>query len=186
MLGWMVPHSNTPTGLPVNPSERLLRASWCTAERGQSLGSGLLSLQLLASVAPSVHTFRDVLMISFVCLLCALFYHDEIHNTHQLNHSDKIYLIWSYKILHNEVLQNFWEIIPFLWFVTKQALRNSCELLRQRKELHTSSWNCMQAHGTSCKLIKFMKVQGTACKLRELHPSLCNCMQAYVSACKLM
>ena len=34
-------------------------------------------------------------------------------------------------------------------------LRNSCELLRQRKELHTSSFNCMQAHET----------QGTACKL---------------------
>ena len=30
----------------------------------------------------------------------------------------------------------------------KQALRNSCEQLRQRKELHTSSWNCIQAHGT--------------------------------------
>ena len=42
----------------------------------------------------------------------------------------------------------------------KQALRNSCELLRQWKELHTSSWNCMQAHGTSSKL-------------RELHASLC-------------
>ena len=26
----------------------------------------------------------------------------------------------------------------------KQALRNSCELLRQRKELHASSWNCMK------------------------------------------
>ena len=35
----------------------------------------------------------------------------------------------------------------------KQALRNSCELLRLRKELHTFSWNCMQVHGTSCKLI---------------------------------
>ena len=28
----------------------------------------------------------------------------------------------------------------------KQALRNSCELLRQRMELHASSCNCMQAH----------------------------------------
>ena len=35
----------------------------------------------------------------------------------------------------------------------KQALRNSCELLRQRKELHTSSGNCIQAHGTACKLM---------------------------------
>ena len=35
----------------------------------------------------------------------------------------------------------------------KQALRNSCELLRQRKELHINSWNCMQAHVTACKLM---------------------------------
>ena len=40
-------------------------------------------------------------------------------------------------------------------------------------EFHASSWN-------------FMKVQGTACKLRELHASLCNCMQAHWPACKLM
>ena len=57
--------------------------------------------------------------------------------------------------------------------IKQQALRNSCELLRQRKELHTNSWNCMQAHGTSCKL-------------RELHTSSWTCMQAYVIACKLM
>ena len=31
-------------------------------------------------------------------------------------------------------------------FPVKQALRNSCELLRQRKELHASSWTFMQAH----------------------------------------
>ena len=36
----------------------------------------------------------------------------------------------------------------------EQALQNSCELLRQRKELHTSSWNCMQVHETACKLMK--------------------------------
>ena len=35
----------------------------------------------------------------------------------------------------------------------KQALRNSCELLRQRKELHASLGNCMQAHVTACKLM---------------------------------
>ena len=56
---------------------------------------------------------------------------------------------------------------------SKQALRNSCELLRQRKELHARSWNCMQAHGT-------------ACKLRELHESSWTCMQAHVTACKLI
>ena len=70
---------------------------------------------------------------------------------------------------------------------SEQALRNSCELLRQRKELHASSRNCMQAHGTSCKLIEFhdssgncmqrkdlisyLEAQATACKLRELHAS---------------
>ena len=37
--------------------------------------------------------------------------------------------------------------------IFKQALRNSCELLRQRKELDVSSCNCMQARGTACKLI---------------------------------
>jgi len=37
--------------------------------------------------------------------------------------------------------------------VVKQALRNSCELLRQRKELHTNSWNCMQAYVIACKLM---------------------------------
>ena len=31
-------------------------------------------------------------------------------------------------------------------FLKKQALRNSCELLRQRKELHASSWNFIKAH----------------------------------------
>ena len=45
---------------------------------------------------------------------------------------------------------------------SKQALRNSCELLRQIKELHTSSWNCIQAHGTACKNL------GTAWKLIEM------------------
>ena len=35
----------------------------------------------------------------------------------------------------------------------KQALRNSCELLRQRKELHASLCNCMQAYVTVCKLM---------------------------------
>ena len=50
--------------------------------------------------------------------------------------------------------------------IHQQALRNSCELLRQRKELHTnnetscklmemraSSWKCVQAHETACKLM---------------------------------
>ena len=53
----------------------------------------------------------------------------------------------------------------------QQALRNSYELLRHRKELHTSSCNCMQAHETSC-----MYIHGTSCKLRELHENLCICM----------
>ena len=57
-------------------------------------------------------------------------------------------------------------------FQQKQALRNSCELLRQRKELHTSSWN--------------MQVNETACKLIKLNASLHNCMKAFVTACKLM
>ena len=35
----------------------------------------------------------------------------------------------------------------------KQALRNSCELLRRRKELHARSGNCMQAQVTACKLM---------------------------------
>ena len=75
----------------------------------------------------------------------------------------------------------------------QQALRNSCELLRQRKELHTSSWNCIQAYGTACKLLELyaslwnsIQAYGTAFKLMELHASLWNCMQAYGTACKLM
>ena len=36
----------------------------------------------------------------------------------------------------------------------QQALQNSCELLRHRKELHTSSCNCMQAHETSCTFME--------------------------------
>ena len=40
------------------------------------------------------------------------------------------------------------------------------------KELHTSSWNCMQAHGTSCKH-------------REQHASSWSCMQAHQSVCNL-
>ena len=54
----------------------------------------------------------------------------------------------------------------------KQALRNSCELLRQRKELYASSFN-------------FMKVHVTACKLMKIHVSLWNFMKAHESACKL-
>ena len=57
--------------------------------------------------------------------------------------------------------------------LSKQALRNSCELLIQRKELHASSCNCMQGHRTACKVM-------------ELHASSCKCMQAHVTACKLM
>ena len=60
-----------------------------------------------------------------------------------------------------------------LKLLTKQALQNSCELLRQRKELHTSSWN-------------YMRGQEIAWKLMHLHASLPNCMQAYVTACKLI
>ena len=62
-----------------------------------------------------------------------------------------------------------------IWYVRanpKQALRNSCELLRRRRNC-IKAHDCMQAHGTSCKLI-------------ELHASSGNCMQAYVIACKLM
>ena len=57
--------------------------------------------------------------------------------------------------------------------IKQQALRNSCELLRQRKELHTNSWNCMQD-------------QGTACKIMDLQVSSFNWIQAYVTALKLM
>ena len=39
-------------------------------------------------------------------------------------------------------------------------------------KLHTSSWNCMQAHWTSCKL--------------ELHESSGDCMQAQGTVCKLL
>ena len=48
--------------------------------------------------------------------------------------------------------------------------------------------NCIQAHKTKLNVssFNFMKVQGTACKLREPHVSSCNSMQAYVTACKLM
>ena len=49
---------------------------------------------------------------------------------------------------------------------TKQALRNSCELLRRRKELHAT-------HVTACKVI-------------ELHARSWNCMQAHVNAYKLL
>ena len=37
--------------------------------------------------------------------------------------------------------------------INKQALRNSCELLRRRKELHARSGNCMQGRVTVCKLM---------------------------------
>ena len=56
----------------------------------------------------------------------------------------------------------------------KQALQNSCELLRQRKELHTSSCNRMQAHGTECKP---RELHGSSCidllGNLKLHASLC-------------
>ena len=55
----------------------------------------------------------------------------------------------------------------------KKALWNSCEMLRQRKEMRTSPCNCIQAYVTACKLM-------------ELHESSGNCMQAYWPACKLM
>ena len=37
--------------------------------------------------------------------------------------------------------------------VNIQALQSSCELRRQRKELHASLCNCMQAQGIACKLM---------------------------------
>merc|ERR1712110_770777 len=49
-------------------------------------------------------------------------------------------------------------------------LNKHCEILVSCSDKES---DCMQAHGTSCKL-------------RELHASLCNCVQAYVTACKLM
>ena len=39
----------------------------------------------------------------------------------------------------------------------QQALRSSCELLREiliSKELHANSWNCLQAYETACKHMK--------------------------------
>jgi len=62
-------------------------------------------------------------------------------------------------------------IYGVIW--SPDIVETSCVLLRQRMELHTSSWNCMQAYETSFKLM-------------ELHVSLCNCLQAYLTACKLM
>ena len=50
--------------------------------------------------------------------------------------------------------------------ILKQGLRNSCERLRKRRKLHTSSWNWMQAHGIACKLM-------------ELNASSWNCMEAH-------
>ena len=54
----------------------------------------------------------------------------------------------------------------------KQALRSSCKFCKLL-ELHASSWNCMQAHGTACNLM-------------VLHASSWNYMQAHGSACKPM
>ena len=50
--------------------------------------------------------------------------------------------------------------------VGKQALRSSCELLRQ--------------------LLKWKQGHGIACKPLELHVSLWNWMQAHVTACNVM
>ena len=44
----------------------------------------------------------------------------------------------------------------------KQALRDSCELLRQRKEVHASLCNCMQVYVIACKL---MDLQSQVAKL---------------------
>ena len=62
-------------------------------------------------------------------------------------------------------------------------MNKHCEILvscsdeeRNSMKLHEAALNCMQAHGTSCKLIKLQKVQETACKLRELHARSCMCM----------
>ena len=38
-------------------------------------------------------------------------------------------------------------------------------------ELHASSLNCMQAHGTACKLMELHQAQGTLCKLIQLYAS---------------
>ena len=48
----------------------------------------------------------------------------------------------------------------------KQALRNSCELLRRRKEAYETACKLMELH---VSLLNFIKVQGTACKLIILH-----------------
>ena len=69
----------------------------------------------------------------------------------------------------------------------KQALRNSCELLRQRKEMHTSLWNCMQAiemqgssrdcmkvHGTQFELVCLFTKNDTCTKNNHCPKRLCN------------
>ena len=75
----------------------------------------------------------------------------------------------------------------------KKALRSSYELLSQRNMELQSSWDCKQAHGTACKLMKLqasswncMQAHGTVCKLMELHASSWNCMQAHETTCKLI
>ena len=50
-----------------------------------------------------------------------------------------------------------------------KAFETACKLM----ELHTNSWNCIQAYGTACKLL-------------ELYASLWNSIQAYGTAFKLM
>ena len=72
---------------------------------------------------------------------------------------------------------------PCALFLEEQALQYSCEQLRQKKELHTSSLNFMQSYETACK---FMKLHVSFMQTHDLHASLCNSMQAYVCSYKLM
>ena len=85
-----------------------------------------------------------------------------------------LHLTWSELVQEQNIYCQlyFYPLPPIL----KQALRSSCELLREIlifKELHANSWNCLQAYETAHKHVK-------------LHARIWNCMQAYEPACKLM
>ena len=94
------------------------------------------------------HVTQSMKIVSYIFLkwLRGLFW-DELESIRKLRDAPKWGCFDCQALVPNSQIPK----LNTKW--NQQALQNSCELLRQRRELHASSWNCMQAYVTACKLM---------------------------------
>ena len=152
-----------------------LRCFWAPLVLGidcydDSVISARYEARILFATRGALPCSAALLRSTFVVRARHVLQYQSQSNNHCVTHVSDV---WTECVICSWYETEFWFPCPLPMLMRsmlnllneKQALRNSCELLRQRKELHTSSWNCMQAHGTSCKLIKLYESSGTACQL---------------------